>query len=157
VPSIVFTKGGGLWLESIAAIGSDAVGLDWTMDIGRARALVGDKVALQGNLDPNVLFAPPDAVANETRRVLDAFGPHAGHVFNLGHGIAARVRPARGPSPLVRCLTAQLVAFARSATGRPPDPRLATAHDGAAVMAVIDAARSSAAADGRPITPLQET
>ena len=74
VPSIVFTKGGGLWLESIAAIGSDAVGLDWTMDIGRARQLVGDKVALQGNLDPNVLFAPPDAVAAETRRVLDAYG-----------------------------------------------------------------------------------
>ncbi len=78
VPSIVFTKGGGLWLESIAAIGCDAVGLDWTMDIGRARRLVGDKVALQGNLDPNVLFAPSEAVATETRRVLDAFGNHAG-------------------------------------------------------------------------------
>jgi len=88
VPSIVFTKGGGLWLESIAAIGCDAVGLDWTMDIGRARRLVGDKVALQGNLDPNVLFAPPEAVAAETRRVLDAFGNHSGHVFNLGHGIS---------------------------------------------------------------------
>ena len=93
VPVILFTKGGGLWLESIAAIGSDAVGLDWTMDIGRARQLVGDKVALQGNLDPNVLFAPPDAVAAETRRVLDAYGNHPGHVFNLGHGISQFTPP----------------------------------------------------------------
>ena len=93
VPNIVFTKGGGLWLESIAAIGCDAVGLDWTMDIGRARELVGDRVALQGNLDPNVLFAPPAAVANETRRVLDAFGNHPGHVFNLGHGISQFTPP----------------------------------------------------------------
>ncbi|MGL1833672.1 uroporphyrinogen decarboxylase [Rhodocyclaceae bacterium SMB388] len=93
VPSIVFTKGGGLWLESIAALGSDAVGLDWTMDIGRARALVGDRVALQGNLDPNVLFAPSDVVASEARKVLDAFGPHPGHVFNLGHGISQFTPP----------------------------------------------------------------
>jgi uroporphyrinogen decarboxylase len=93
VPNIVFTKGGGLWLESIAAIGCDAVGLDWTMDIGRARALVGDRVALQGNLDPSVLFAPPEVVAAETRRVLDAFGPHSGHVFNLGHGISQFTPP----------------------------------------------------------------
>ena len=93
VPSIVFTKGGGLWIERIADIGCDAVGLDWTMDIGRARALVGDRVALQGNLDPNVLFAPPDVVAAEARRVLDAFGPHSGHVFNLGHGISQFTPP----------------------------------------------------------------
>jgi uroporphyrinogen decarboxylase len=93
VPNIVFTKGGGLWLESIAAIGADAVGLDWTMDIGRARALVGDRVALQGNLDPSVLFAPPEVVAAETRRVLDAYGPHSGHVFNLGHGISQFTPP----------------------------------------------------------------
>lgn len=93
VPSIVFTKGGGLWLERIADIGCDAVGLDWTMDIGRARNLVGDRVALQGNLDPNVLFAPPEVVANEARRVLDAYGPHPGHVFNLGHGISQFTPP----------------------------------------------------------------
>ena len=93
VPNIVFTKGGGLWLESIAAIGCDAVGLDWTMDIGRARALVGDKVALQGNLDPSILFAPPEAIAAEAKRVLDAFGPHPGHVFNLGHGISQFTPP----------------------------------------------------------------
>ena len=93
VPNIVFTKGGGLWIESIAAIGCDAVGLDWTMDIGRARKLVGDKVALQGNLDPNVLFAPPEAVAREAKRVLDSFGNHPGHVFNLGHGISQFTPP----------------------------------------------------------------
>lgn len=93
VPSIVFTKGGGLWLESIADIGCDAVGLDWTMDIGRARKLVGDRVALQGNLDPNVLFAPPEVVATEARRVLDSFGPNPGHVFNLGHGISQFTPP----------------------------------------------------------------
>lgn len=93
VPNIVFTKGGGLWLENIAAIGSDAVGLDWTMDIGRARAKVGDKVALQGNLDPNVLFAPPEVVAAEAIQVLDAYGAHPGHVFNLGHGISQFTPP----------------------------------------------------------------
>ncbi len=93
VPSIVFTKGGGLWLESIANAGYDAVGLDWTMDIGRARQLVGDRVALQGNIDPNVLFAPPETVAEEARRVLDSFGPHPGHVFNLGHGISQFTPP----------------------------------------------------------------
>jgi uroporphyrinogen decarboxylase len=93
VPSIVFTKGGGLWIEHIAAAGYDAVGLDWTMDIGRARSLVGDKVALQGNLDPAILFATPEAVAIEARRVLDAFGPHHGHVFNLGHGISQFTPP----------------------------------------------------------------
>ncbi|WP_407279260.1 uroporphyrinogen decarboxylase [Aromatoleum evansii] len=93
VPNIVFTKGGGLWIEGIADIGCDAVGLDWTMDIGRARKLVGDKVALQGNLDPNVLFAPPEAVAREAKRVLDSFGNHPGHVFNLGHGISQFTPP----------------------------------------------------------------
>jgi uroporphyrinogen decarboxylase len=93
VPSIVFTKGGGLWLEAIADAGFDAVGLDWTMDIGRARALVGERVALQGNLDPAVLCASPEAVVAEARRVLDAFGPHPGHVFNLGHGISQFTPP----------------------------------------------------------------
>ncbi|MDR3088144.1 MAG: uroporphyrinogen decarboxylase [Azoarcus sp.] len=93
VPAIVFTKGGGLWLEAIAASGFDAVGLDWTMDIGRARALVGGRVALQGNLDPAVLFATPEIVAAEARKVLDAFGPHPGLVFNLGHGISQHTPP----------------------------------------------------------------
>jgi len=92
-PSIVFTKGGGQWLEAIAALGCDAVGLDWTTDIGSARRLVGNRVALQGNLDPVTLFASPDVVAAETRKVLDAFGPGPGHIFNLGHGINQHTPP----------------------------------------------------------------
>lgn len=87
IPSIVFTKGGGQWLEAIADISCDAVGLDWTTDIGDARKRVGGKVALQGNMDPMVLFAAPEAVAAEARKVVDAYGTGPGHVFNLGHGI----------------------------------------------------------------------
>ncbi|CAM2138813.1 uroporphyrinogen decarboxylase [Pararobbsia alpina] len=87
VPVIAFTKGGGLWLDELADIGADALGVDWTVNIGRARERVGNRVALQGNLDPSALFAPPDAVRAQARSVLDAFGPHPGHVFNLGHGI----------------------------------------------------------------------
>jgi uroporphyrinogen decarboxylase len=93
IPSIVFTKGGGQWLEEIAAIGCDAVGLDWTTDIGAARRRVGDKVALQGNLDPVALFAQPEKIAQEACAVLDAFGPGSGHVFNLGHGISQFTPP----------------------------------------------------------------
>ena len=94
IPSIVFTKNGGLWLEKIAAIGCDAVGLDWTIDIGEARRRIGDKVTLQGNLDPNVLFAAPDIVATEAKKVLASFGPgNTGHVFNLGHGISQFTPP----------------------------------------------------------------
>jgi uroporphyrinogen decarboxylase len=94
IPAIVFTKGGGLWLEQIAATGADVVGLDWTCDLGAARHRVDDRVALQGNFDPMALFAPPEAVAAEARAVLDSFGPPqradgrwGGHIFNLGHGI----------------------------------------------------------------------
>jgi len=96
VPSVIFTKGGGQWLEQIAAIGADAVGLDWTVDLGEARRRVGDRVALQGNLDPMALFASPEAVAGEARRVLESFGRHSpgsGHVFNLGHGISQHTPP----------------------------------------------------------------
>lgn len=94
VPVIVFTKGGGLWLEDIVACGCDAVGLDWTIDLGDARRRVGDRVALQGNLDPSVLFASPEVVAAETRKVLDSYGPgNTGHVFNLGHGISQHTPP----------------------------------------------------------------
>ena len=88
VPSILFTKGGGAWLEAMAASGCDAVGLDWTVDAAAARVRVGSRVALQGNLDPAALFAPAERVRAEARRVLDAFGAAPGHVFNLGHGIA---------------------------------------------------------------------
>ena len=94
IPAIVFTKGGGLWLEQIAATGADVVGLDWTTDLGQARRRVDDSVALQGNFDPMALFATPEAVATEARAVLDSFGPPqradgrwGGHIFNLGHGI----------------------------------------------------------------------
>jgi uroporphyrinogen decarboxylase len=94
IPSIVFTKGGGLWLEKIAASGADGVGLDWSIDIGAARRRVGERVALQGNLDPGILFAPPEIIAAEARKVLDAFGPgNTGHVFNLGHGISQFTPP----------------------------------------------------------------
>lgn len=87
IPSIVFTKGGGQWLEAIAAIGCDAVGLDWTTDIGAARKRIGNRVALQGNMDPMALFASTDAVTAEAHHILKAFGAGTGHVFNLGHGI----------------------------------------------------------------------
>ncbi len=103
IPAIVFTKGGGLWLESIAATGCDAVGLDWTVDIGAARARVGNKVALQGNLDPNVLFAPPEVVEREAKKVLDSYGHGSGHVFNLGHGIS-QYTPPEHVSALVKAV-----------------------------------------------------
>jgi len=93
VPRIVFTKGGGLWLEKIAACGADAVGLDWTIEIGDARKRVGDKVALQGNMDPNILMATPEAVAAEAKRILASYGKGSGHIFNLGHGISQFTPP----------------------------------------------------------------
>ncbi|MGE0356544.1 MAG: uroporphyrinogen decarboxylase [Burkholderiales bacterium] len=93
VPRIFFTKGGGLWLEAMAEAGVDALGLDWTVDIGAARKRVGDRVALQGNLDPAVLFAPPATIEREAARVLDSFGPGPGHVFNLGHGVSQFTPP----------------------------------------------------------------
>ena len=93
VPVILFTKGGGNWLEAMAETGCDALGLDWTVDIGDARRRVGDKVALQGNLDPCALYAKPDKITGEADRILDAFGEHPGHVFNLGHGITPDIEP----------------------------------------------------------------
>ncbi|MGW8389464.1 uroporphyrinogen decarboxylase [Pseudoduganella sp. HUAS MS19] len=94
IPAIVFTKGGGHWAEEIAAIGADAMGLDWTANLGRIRELVGHKMALQGNIDPAILFANPEQIAAEARRVLDSYGPHnTGHVFNLGHGISQFTPP----------------------------------------------------------------
>ena len=93
VPVILFTKNGGLWLESIADAGADALGLDWTCDIGSARARVGNKVALQGNMDPSVLYANPAAIRAEVGRILAAYGHGSGQVFNLGHGITPEVDP----------------------------------------------------------------
>ncbi|GAB4164790.1 MAG: uroporphyrinogen decarboxylase [Rhodocyclaceae bacterium] len=93
IPAIVFTKGGGNWLDAIAGSGCEAVGLDWCVDLGAARARIGDRVALQGNLDPMVLLASPEAVVRESQRVLDSFGAHPGHVFNLGHGVIQHTPP----------------------------------------------------------------
>jgi uroporphyrinogen decarboxylase len=100
VPSIVFTKGGGPWLEQIADAGADVVGLDWTVNLAQARAALGGRVALLGNLDPNALFAPPEVVCAEAVAVLDSFGPPQradghwdGHIFNLGHGINQHTPP----------------------------------------------------------------
>ena len=93
VPRIFFTKGGGLWLEPMAGAGADALGLDWTIDIGAARARVGDRVALQGNMDPAVLFSSPAAIEAEAKRILESFGHGPGHVFNLGHGVSQFTPP----------------------------------------------------------------
>ena len=104
IPHIVFTKGGGLWVEEIAAridgVGPDVVGLDWTMNLGTARRLTGDRVALQGNLDPNVLFAQPEQIRRAAAKVLEDFGAPrnaqgdwGGHIFNLGHGISQHTPP----------------------------------------------------------------
>ena len=95
VPVILFTKGGGQWLESMADTGADALGLDWTTNIGDARRRVGGKVALQGNMDPSVLYASPQAIRAEVSRILESYGSGDGHVFNLGHGITPEVDPAR--------------------------------------------------------------
>ena len=100
IPRIVFTKGGGLWLPDMAGLDCEVLGLDWTVNLAQARALVGHSKALQGNIDPNVLFAQPAQIASEVGRVLDSFGtPHMGagqgatHIFNLGHGISQHTPP----------------------------------------------------------------
>lgn len=93
IPVIMFTKNGGQWLENMAATGPDALGLDWTTDIAEARARVGDKVALQGNIDPCVLYADKEVIEREVAAVLEGYGKGSGHVFNLGHGIHQFVNP----------------------------------------------------------------
>lgn len=93
VPVIVFTKGGGQWLTSIAGCGAQGVGIDWTTDIALARAEVGDRVALQGNMDPSMLFASPARIREEVASILAGFGHGSGHIFNLGHGITPGVNP----------------------------------------------------------------
>jgi uroporphyrinogen decarboxylase len=100
IPRIVFTKGGGLWLDDMKDLDCEALGLDWTVNLAKARAAVGDSKALQGNIDPNVLFAPPEAIEREVAAVLESFGkPHQGagtgptHIFNLGHGISQYTPP----------------------------------------------------------------
>jgi uroporphyrinogen decarboxylase len=93
VPVIVFTKGGGQWLEAMVGCGCDALGLDWTTDLDDARGRVGAQVALQGNLDPCVLYASPARIRAQVAALLADFGAHDGHVFNLGHGILPDVNP----------------------------------------------------------------
>lgn len=93
VPVIVFTKGGGQWLSTIADCGAQAVGIDWTTDISTAKQVVGDRVALQGNMDPMMLFASPERIREEVGSILAGFGHGSGHVFNLGHGITPGVNP----------------------------------------------------------------
>lgn len=93
IPVILFTKGGGQWLEAMADTGADALGLDWTTDIDDARRRVGDRVALQGNMDPSMLYASPARIREEVGYILQKFGKGSGHVFNLGHGIHPEVKP----------------------------------------------------------------
>ena len=93
VPVILFTKGGGQWLELMAESGADALGLDWTVNLGQARQRVGGQVALQGNFDPAALFGTPESVRAEVRRILHSYGEGSGHVFNLGHGISQHTDP----------------------------------------------------------------
>jgi uroporphyrinogen decarboxylase len=93
VPVVLFTKGGGQWLEDMAESGCDALGIDWTTDLSDARSRVGHRVALQGNIDPCVLYASADKIRQEVAKVLDSFGAGNGHVFNLGHGIHPEVDP----------------------------------------------------------------
>jgi uroporphyrinogen decarboxylase len=100
IPRIVFTKGGALWIDEMSKLDCDVLGLDWTANLSRARTMVGSSKALQGNLDPNILFAPPERIEAETIKVLNSFGaPHTGpgtgpsHIFNLGHGISQHTPP----------------------------------------------------------------
>lgn len=94
IPIILFTKGGGQWVSSLAQTGCDALSLDWTYDLGRARTEVGDRVALQGNLDPTVLLTSPECIRQQVREVLASYGHGSGHIFNLGHGVTPDIDPA---------------------------------------------------------------
>ncbi|MBX2808202.1 MAG: uroporphyrinogen decarboxylase [Cellvibrionaceae bacterium] len=93
VPCVLFTKGGGQWLEAMATTGADCVGLDWTTDIAQARRRVGDKLALQGNMDPAILYTNPRRIEQEVATILDAYGEGSGHIFNLGHGVTPEASP----------------------------------------------------------------
>jgi uroporphyrinogen decarboxylase len=104
IPLVLFTKGGGPWLEAMADTGCDGLGVDWTTDLADARARVGDRVALQGNLDPSVLYARPEIIRERVAEVLESFGKGNGHVFNLGHGIHPEVDPEHAGA-MIRAVT----------------------------------------------------
>lgn len=110
VPVTLFTKGGGLWLEQIANSGCDAVGVDWTVNLAEAKTRIGHKVALQGNMDPSVLYAQPERIQQEVRSILADFGNGSGHVFNLGHGIHQDV-PVENPKIFVDAVHAYSKAY----------------------------------------------
>lgn len=93
IPVVFFTKGGGLWLDRIADCGADGLGIDWTMSLSDARRIAGNRVALQGNLDPSTLYAAPEVIREEVKRTLTEFGHGSGHVFNLGHGVHPQIPP----------------------------------------------------------------
>jgi uroporphyrinogen decarboxylase len=94
IPIILFTKGGNCWLEKIAISGCDAIGLDWTIDIGLARQRLNNKkIALQGNMDPAVLYGNPESIRHEVKNILQSYGNGSGHIFNLGHGISQYTEP----------------------------------------------------------------
>lgn len=93
IPVILFTKGGNHWLEQMAEAGADVLGVDWDITLGAARARVGAKVALQGNMDPALLLASPERIRREVATIIDSFGQGPGHIFNLGHGITPDVPP----------------------------------------------------------------
>jgi uroporphyrinogen decarboxylase len=95
IPVILFTKNGGQWLEKIADTGCHGIGIDWTVDLQQARLRVGDRVALQGNLDPAILYAPPEILQREVKKTLQSAGSHPGYIFNLGHGINPDVSPEK--------------------------------------------------------------
>ena len=98
VPTIAFTKGGGLWLQNMRNLDTTALGVDWTIELSAARRIVGDKCALQGNLDPAILLTNPDTIRTEVAKVLASYGHGSGHVFNLGHGITPEVPPDNAKS-----------------------------------------------------------
>jgi len=133
VPVIVFTKGGGQWLERIADIGCDAVGIDWTTDIGAARRRIGARVAIQGNLDPIALLSTPKVIESQARAILAAAGNEPGHVFNLGHGIVPST-PVENVEALVECV--------HQATGRPDFDARATYREMAENRAPRGSSRS---------------
>lgn len=128
VPAIVFTKGGGQWLERIAGSGCEGIGLDWTTDLAVARARVGARVALQGNLDPQVLLTTPSVIATEARAIIRAAGPEPGFIFNLGHGILPET-PPENVAALVACVREETAANAPGKTvpveGKMPQTRVA--------------------------------